>query len=47
MKKKTMRPRSARPRAGAIPHVQPVQTTSRPVHAETSYRELKGKPFKV
>jgi hypothetical protein len=33
--------------ARRVPRVQPVQTTSRPVRAETSYRELQGKPFKV
>lgn len=44
---KKMKPKSARPRAGNIPHVQPIKSTTRPVHAETSFRELKGNKFRV
>ncbi len=40
MKKKM----SPKPRAGSIPRVAPVKSTSRPVMATKSYRELKGKP---
>jgi hypothetical protein len=36
-----------KPRAKKVPHVKPVKTTSRPVHAETSFRELQGGKFRV